>query len=452
MRFPPGLASLLAPLNSTMIAVALPEIRSQFHVGVGALMVLVSTYLIAVAVSQPVGGRLGDAFGQLTVVRAGLVVFAVSSIATAFAWDFPSLVVLRSLQGVAAALVAPNISAYLRKRVAPQHLGKALGFNGAATSFGAAIGPVAGGLLLGFGSWRLLFLVNVPLALLALALMGALPSVPGRGRAALNLDIPSLAALAAAFAGMSLLGSSTRLPNPALVALGLALFPVAVAAYAMRYRQRGGVVDLRLFSSRTYWSAAAGTSLSNLVMYTTLLAMPVYLGDLRGLGDAQIGFVLFALSFVMVAISPVSGAWSDGAGARPLMAFGAATLVGVMAAIALGLEASPILVVVLLMGVLGFGFGLQQAALQSAGLQAWPREMAGSASGTLSMMRYVGSVTGAALLALILGSDPGGDQFRLLFAFLGVFALANVAVALASTPPRLTSSDSALAPSPAGGG
>src|SRR5688572_9092946 len=99
-----SLASIFGPLNSTMLAVALPRIRDDFGVGVGALALLVSAYLIATAVLQPASGRLGDALGHLRVVQVGLIVLVVTSAAAAFAWSFPVLVVLRSLQGVAAAL------------------------------------------------------------------------------------------------------------------------------------------------------------------------------------------------------------------------------------------------------------------------------------------------------------------------------------------------------------
>ena len=137
-----ALASLLTPLNSTVIAVGLPAIREHFEVGVGAMTLLISIYLVAVAVMQPVSGRFGDAFGSVRVMWVGLVLLIIFSVASAFAWNFPVLIVTRALQGVASALVMPNAIALLRKRTPSPRLATAFGTNGAALSAAAALGPV----------------------------------------------------------------------------------------------------------------------------------------------------------------------------------------------------------------------------------------------------------------------------------------------------------------------
>ena len=195
-----ALAALLGPLNSTMLAVALPTVRSQFGLGVGALTWLVSAYLITVAVSQPAGGRIGDAIGHVRVIWLGLGVLAVCSVVAALTWSYPALVAARAPQGVGAALILPNVTAFLRKQVAPERLAGVLGLNGALITSGAAGGPLLGGALLALGGWRLLFLANVPLCLLAGWLLLRLEADEGAGRGALRIDAVSLFALAGAFA------------------------------------------------------------------------------------------------------------------------------------------------------------------------------------------------------------------------------------------------------------
>ncbi|MGE5596827.1 MAG: MFS transporter, partial [Hyphomicrobiales bacterium] len=385
--------------------------------------------------AQPVGGRLGDAFGQRRLVLLGLVCLLASSAGAALAWSFPLLLLTRSLQGVSAALFMPNAVAYLRKQVEPENLGRVLGTNGAAISTGAALGPVTGGLLLAFGDWRLLFLVNVPLALLAAWLVFRLEDDPGSGRSALAIDAVSLGALALSFTGLALAGTSARLHNPWLIAGGAAVLPVALAAYVLRYRARGrGVVDLRLFTRRNYAASAAGVALVNLVMYTTLIATPVYLSDLHDLGDGRIGLMLFAMSVAMVGISPIAGRWVDRLGARPLVVTGAGALVVAALVLAAMVGGPPVAWLLLPLGVLGIGVGLTQAAQQTAALRAWPAAVAGSASGTFSMMRYVGSVTGTGIMAAVLGAHPGEGAFRVLFAVLAGFAVAAVLAALSTSP------------------
>lgn len=425
-------ASFLAPLNSSMLAVALPDIRGSFGVSVATATWLVSAYLVSVAVAQPVGGRLGDAFGCRRVILLGLTVLFVSSLGAAVSPNYATLLVTRSLQGVSAALVMPTAIAYLRKSTPAARLGSVLGANGAAVSLGAALGPVIGAALLIAGGWRLLFLINVPIALLALVLVLRVPADAGNGRRSLQFDAVSLLALAGVFIGMAVLGSARRLDDGRLIAGALAILPVAVVAYLVRYRIRGaGVVDLHLFTKRTYGVAATTVVLTNLVMYTALIAIPIYLADVRGAGDGVIGGLLFAMSAAIVVISPASGRWADRVGARTMIVAGAS----VMALGAGGLIAAvhdwPVAVLILPLGLAGLGLGLCSAAQQAAALKAWPGAMAGSAAGTLSMMRYVGSVSGTGLIAFFLTQHPVTREFEELFAVLAALAVVGVLASLA---------------------
>jgi MFS family permease len=423
-------ASFLAPLNSSMLAVALPDIRAAFGVGVGAATWLVSAYLIAVAVSQPVGGRLGDAIGCRRIILAGLTLLIASSLAAAMAWDYGVLLAMRSLQGISAAMVMPNALAYLRKATAAQRLGSSLGTTGAAVSLGAALGPVVGAGLLIAGSWRLLFLVNVPIALLALALIWLVPVDEGRGRRSIQVDLLSLVALAAAFLGVAVIGTAAKIEQQWLVTASYALLPVAVAAYALEYWVTGnGVVDLRLFTRRAYAAASATTALSNLVMYTMLIAIPIYLADTRDVGDFTIGLLLFLMSVAIALASPAAGRLADRLGARTMVFTGTSVMFAGATVLAAVLPSPPLAVLAIPLMLVGLGLGLATAGQQSAALKSWPGAMAGSASGTLSMMRYVGSVTGTALIAGLVPGHPLSSEFRTLFIVLAAFAAVNVCAA-----------------------
>lgn len=423
-------ASFLAPLNSSMVAVGLPRIRDEFHIGVGPLTLLVSVYLVAVAVSQPVSGKLGDAIGCRRMILVGLGALFVSSLGAALAWNFWVLVAWRALQGVSAAMVMPNGVAYLRRSLDSHTLGRSLGYNGAAISAGAAMGPVFGGLVLSLSNWRAMFLVNVPAAaIIALFILTLAPDRPAT-TARPRIDFASLGALAAAFAGLVVLGNASRLHNPALITAGFLALPVAAGAYLALYRRRGsGVVDLRLFTRADYASSAMTTALSNLVMYTALIFIPIYLDELRHASEAAIGLILFSLSVSTVVVSPFSGRLSDSRGHRlPAVAGAAFIMTGAAGLIACIGRFAPWGVAVPLAAT-GVGMGLMGAAQQSSALRAWGTEVAGAASGTLSMMRYVGSVGGAALMAGLVGSSPTVGEVRTLAAVLTVFAVVNIAVA-----------------------
>ena len=425
-----ALAAMLTPLNSTLLAVGLPAIRSHFDVGVGEMTLLISVYLVAVAAMQPVSGRLGDAFGSIRMMMLGLVLLIAISAVSALATNFAMLILMRGLQGAATALVLPNGIAVLRKRTPSARLGTVLGMNGAALSIAAAVGPVVGGMLLLAGDWRLLFLVNVPLSVLAIAMLLRVTPDAGQGRATLRIDLPSLGALVLVFASAVLIGSATRVENPAFLIVGGALLPVTMGAYWLRSRWGGSIVEFRFFRARNFRGAATSQGLTNLVMYSFLVSLPLYLVDLRGVSDQVVSLVLFSLMAAMIALSPVGGALTDRVGRRPLLLGGGFAIAAATVALMLLFEDPPLAAIIGPLVGVGIGLGISGPARSSAALEAWPRDVAGSVSGTFSMMRYAGAIIGAAVIAALLGPDPGAGACRLLTVVLAGAAIANIFVSL----------------------
>ncbi len=425
-----AVAAMLTPLNSTMLAVGLPAIRSHFDVGVGEMTLLISVYLVAVAAMQPVSGRLGDAFGSIRVMIVGLLLLIVISALSALAWDLPTLILMRGLQGAVTALVLPNGIAVLRKRTPNERLGTVLGINGAALSIAAATGPVIGGLLLLAGDWRLLFLVNIPLSVAAIVPLLRLPPDEGHGRAGLQIDLPSFGALVLVFASAVLIGSATRVENPAFLIAGGVLLPVTVAAYWLRSRWGGSIVEFRFFGARNFRGAATSQALTNLVMYSFLVSLPLYLVDLRGVNDQVVSLVLFSLMAAMIVITPGGGRLADRIGRRPLLLGGGIAIVVATVALAVLFEEPPLAAIIGPLVVVGIGLGISGPARSSAALEAWPANVAGSVSGTFSMMRYAGAIAGAAMIAALLGAEPDETAFRILIATLAGAAILNLFVSL----------------------
>ena len=431
-----ALGSALAPLNSTMLAVALPEIRDDFSISHMEVGWLVSAYLVAMAVAQPIGGRLGDQLGRAWVFRVGLFAFLGFSIAAAAAPNFVLLVILRTGQALTGAAVIPNGMAMLREAVPVRRLGQANGLTGAVIALAAAVGPLIGAGMLGLGSWRLLFLFNVPLVALALLSQLRLAVPTGRQGSAFKVDWLGTVAFAVLLVFLTLLlGSAngdTRSWVIALAATGTAVF----FAYFVR-RQRVSaypVAAWSLFRSRAYTAAAMNILLMNLVMYTTLLAVPFFVREVLGRGDGTTGILLGTMSILMVILAPLSGRLADARGRRlptvlgSIAALGASVmlLVGIDTGVSVGYLAGGL-------ALLGLGIGLSYGVAITAAVESAPRAMAGAAAGTSSMMRYVGSIIGAGVLAGVLGADvaaPGVDVFRALFAVMSVMALLAIIAAM----------------------
>jgi len=376
------LGTVLAPLNSTMIAVALPRITDDFHVSVRAADWLVTSYLIALAIGQPVSGRLGDRVGRRRMMLAGLIAFLGASIGAAVAPNLATLIVFRVAQAVSGAAVFPNGAAVLRVLLANERRGRGFGIVGGVLASAAAIGPLVGGLALSVSDWRAIFLVNIPLVAGALVLTWRW--------------IPST--------------SRSEGPSDSLFGLGA-------------------------FGYRTFRAAAGGVAFSNLAYYSMLISIPVLLEKVRGWSSGDVGLALAVLSGPAALLAPVGGHLSDRFGGRVPAVAGNVLL----AAAGLPLVLDPRLpsaALLVLLGLMGCGVGLSAASLQTAAVEAVSATDAGSAAGMFSTSRYLGSIAGTVVLAALLA--PRAGAFRPIFVMVLVAGVLSV-VAAAALPGRAAS-------------
>jgi EmrB/QacA subfamily drug resistance transporter len=429
------LGGILAPLNSTMLAVALPDIRQDFDVGHAEIAWLVSSYLIAMAVAQPIGGRLGDQLGRAPMFRTGLGLFLVLSLACAIAPTFWALLVLRTGQALVGAMAIPNGMAMLRESLPTDRLGQSGGVTGSAISISAAVGPLLGAALLTVGTWRLLFLVNIPLVTAGLVCLAIL-HYRGTGiRTRVSLDYLGAASLAIVLVSITvLLSGFSGDEAPAVLAVAAAAFLVFGVIFVRRqFTSETPMAEWRLFRIRSYLGSTMYILLGNLVMYTTLLTIPFFVEEVQNRGEAVTGILLACISMPMAILSPIGGRLSDAYGRRPLVVAGSLLIVGATALVLAVISndvALPLLAAALMS--LGIGMSLSFGAASVAAIESTPREMAGTAAGTNSMMRYLGSIIGAGVLGAILNTDSDAPEiavFRLIFVVLLVMACLAVAFA-----------------------
>src|SRR5436190_310227 len=262
-----ALATTLAPLNSTMIAVALPHIMEDFHVDVAAAGWLVTAYLIAMAATQPVAGKLGDRFGRRRLMLGGLAAFALASLGAALSLGLLMLLIFRLLQAFSGAITLPNGTALLREVVPAHRRASRFGLVGAAASLAAAIGPPLGGVLVSLAGWRVQFYANLPLVLGALVLGWiAIPRTQVRSDARGGFDLLGSMLLFVLLGGVAALLSQIRGGLNWLVmligAIGLALVLVLFIWHERRHQNP--VVNLNLFRHPAFSCASGGIALSNL--------------------------------------------------------------------------------------------------------------------------------------------------------------------------------------------
>lgn len=412
-----ALATMLAPLNSTMIGVALPRIMGEFATDLGAGSWLVISYLVTMACLQPAGGKLGDRFGRRPLILAGLVYFAVASLGAATASSLEQLLLFRIQQGVAGAIALPNGMALVREVVPASRRASRIGLLGSAIVLAAAAGPPLGGVLIRLAGWRAVFYANV--LVIAPALILAFRALPAHAGESLRrpFDLVGILQLMAILVGGAALMTGALPALPSAATWGVAFLVVFMAAHFV-YREARHVDPIlqpRFFLRRTFAAGCAGIALSNLSMYTTFLAIPLLLADLPGWSSTQVGLVLSALWAPTVVCAPLGGKLADRWGRRWPTTLGLLLLTAGMAGLgAVETGTDDLWVLLTGLGVAGIGLGLSQAGLQTAVLESVARDQSGSASGIFSMSRYIGSIAGSSALPMLYGGDGMAGFSRVL--------------------------------------
>ena len=419
-----ALGVVLAPLNSTMIAVAIPDILRELDAGVTAAPWLVTPYLIVLAALPPIAGKVGDRVGRRRLILAGEIGFGAASLVAAVAGSFAMLVAARLGQAVAIALVVPNGIALVGEATDPARRGERFGVVAAAPGLAAAAGPPLGGLLVSAFGWRGIFAANLIAVAVGLGLGWRVIPDRSRVRAPAAFDVAGTAGLCAVLGGVALLfGIAERGAGAAwLTVAGAAVAAGAGLFVRHELRHPDPLIQPRLFARRSFAAANAAIALSNLAMYVTLLTVPLLVaGGHRAVGA---GVLLAALSGPAVILAPVGGRLADRAGRRLPAVAGLALLTAGLSPLALGGDPATATLAAGL-AVAGVGLGISQGVLQAAAIEAAPADFAGLAAGLASTSRYLGSITGTSALALLLAGSGSGR-------FTAVFGMACIAAAAAS--------------------
>jgi EmrB/QacA subfamily drug resistance transporter len=406
------LASSLAFVDGSVVNVALPALRHSLGAGAAELQWTINGYLLPLSALLLFGGALGDRYGRLRMLTLGVALFAAASAACAAAPDFPWLLAARACQGVGAALVLPNSLALLGAVFAGGARARAVGLWAAASAMSSAVGPVLGGWLIDLAGWRTIFLINLPLAGLALVIavfrMREPPGEPQRQ----PLDIvgavlgtAALGALAWALTLASGPGGWTPLAS------GLILAGVVLGAAFVRTEARKGdraMAPPALFGSRSLVALNLMTFLLYGALGGFLVLLPYVLITAAGYGTTAAGAALLPFPLVMAAAGPVTGALAARWGARPLLVCGALLAGGGFAlALRLGSQGDYLTQVLPCVLVVALGMACAAAPLTTAVLSAVDERHTGSASGLNSAVARAGGLAATAALGGVLSASGG---------------------------------------------
>ena len=407
------LGSGMATLDATVVGIALPTIGRDFHMGVADLQWVTNAYTLTLAGLLLLGGALGDRLGRRLVFVWGTVWFAVASLICGLAPDGPALIAARAFQGVGAALLTPGSLAILEASFAESDRSRAIGAWSGLAGVTTAVGPFLGGWLISAASWRLIFLINLPVAVLVVAL--SLRHVPETRDVTVSgrLDLPGAALVSLGLAGV--IYGLTEAPELGWTSPGTLTSLLAGAALLIGFalveeRSAQPMLPLGIFRSAQFTSANAVTFVVYGGLGGALFLLPIELQEVSGYSPMAAGMALLPVTLITLALSARSGALAARIGPRLQMSVGP-LLVGAGLALlarvgATGGYAETVLPAV---AVLGLGLAITVAPLTATVLAAAPSEHSGIASAVNNDVARTAQLVAVAVLPAIAGIT--GDSY-----------------------------------------
>jgi EmrB/QacA subfamily drug resistance transporter len=402
------LASSLAFIDGSVVNVGLPAIGRSFHADAIGLQWVVNAYLLPLSALLLLGGAAGDRFGRRRLLIVGVVLFGIASLTCAIAPTLILLLLARFVQGASAAMLMPNSLAILGQSFSGEAKGRAIGIWAAAGAAAGAVGPVLGGWLIDAGSWRLAFLINVPLSVAAIAL--AFRYVDRDvDDAAGSLDWMGGALVTAALglATWALTEGSGRAWSPStFIVLGAGLIFALLFLFAERRLGDRAMMPLSLFGSRSF----VGLTLLTLLLYGALgglfVLVPYVLIQADGYTATQAGAALLPLPLVIAVASPAAGALAARVGPRWLLITGPVIVAaGLLLMLRIGSATGYWLGVLPAMVVIALGMACAVAPLTTAVLMSVDSSHTGAASGLNSAVARTGGLVATGLIGPVLASS-----------------------------------------------
>ena len=406
-------------LDGTIVNIAIPHIQTYFNTAFSNIEWVMNAYILVFAVLLVPMGRFGDLWGRRRLFVGGMTLFTLGSLACGLAPSIYLLIAFRVVQGIGGAAMMPSTLSIIATVFPPHKRGAAMGVWGGVSGLASGLGPVLGGIILQYitwptvaGSWRWIFLVNIPVGIIGVVL--ALRMVPESKNptAVESLDIPGIGLLSISLFCLTFaLIEGQRFGWTSATILGL--FAATVVAFGLFYwrehRVRQPLIDFSLFRSVNFAAGNATGLLLSAAMMGAFFTIPIFLQSVLGFSAIKAGLVMAPMSVIIIFAAPLAGTLSDRLGSKWivaagmfLLAFGLAWMAGLVPGIAKISPATTPMSLLLPFLISGVGIGLAVAPVTSAVMATAPKDRVGNASGVLSTMRQVGSLMGIAILGAVL--------------------------------------------------
>lgn len=410
------LGALFSVLSGSTLMIALPDIMKDLHAGMGVIMWTIMSYMLMMTILVPAIGRVSDMIGRKKMFVGGFMVFTIGSVLCSLSNSGTQLLLFRLFQSIGGALMVANSTPIVTDAFPKEELGKAMGINSMVISIGSVIGPILGGLLLGFG-WRSTFYINIPIGIigtvwswLKLKEIDVLPvkqKFDWKGTLTFSIGI-LLFLIALSFSGF--VGWNIYIISLFIISVFLLAVFVKIES-----KTEYPMLDLRLFKTRILAFAYGSTLLNGIARGAVTFLLIFYLQGIKGYDPIVAGILLVPFALAMMIVSPISGYLSDKYGAKVLSSLGLLiSAVGLLGLVRIASTTSMIEITIWQI-VTGLGSGLFFSPNTSSIMGAVPAHKRGIAAGVRTMMVNAGSVISIALAMAIISSSISPEALQGLF-------------------------------------
>ncbi|MFH9613615.1 DHA2 family efflux MFS transporter permease subunit [Streptomyces pratensis] len=417
------LGTFMASLDATIVSVGVDTLTDEFGASVAEIQWVTTAYLLAVVAAVPASGWLAGRFGGRRTWLAAVGVFLAGSVLCAMAWSVTSLIVFRVIQGLGGGLLPATGQALLARVAGPNRTGRVLSVVAVVPLLSPVFGPLAGGSILSVATWQWLFLINLPIGLVAVLLARRhVPVVPpSTRRTAFDLRGALLLSpgLAVLVYGLTEVAHGRTLPAVAGVSLGLAML-AGFTVHGLR-TSRTPLVDPRLFARPPFGAAALALLVLGASVFGTMFLLPLYFQTGRGLSAWEAGLLLAPQGLGAAAGSVLVNRTIDKVAPRTLVVTGIVLiLAGTVPFTQLG-HGIPDVVIAMALAVRGLGMAMVGAPVMNIVYSRIEPAQLPRASGALNLLNTVGGSVGTAALAVVLESRLSARGTEISWAFADTF-------------------------------
>ena len=404
-------AAYLTPFLGSAVNLALPSIGKEFNASAIELGWIISSFMLSSAVFLLPFGRLADIAGRKKIFTAGLTLFTLSAILIMFAWNIASMIVFRVIQGIAGAMIFGTSMAIITSVFPAGERGRALGINVTAVYLGLSTGPVIGGMLTEYFGWRSLFAFLVPFGIAAIILITTRIKKEWADSKGEKFEFAGSLIYGVALFGV--MYGFSKLPSPSGWIFLTAGTVLGIFFVFFERNTENPVFDIRLMLRNRIF---AFSGIAALIHYSATSAVgffiSLYLQYLKGFNAREAGLIMISYPIAMTLLSPLAGRLSDrhdpGKIASVGMGFTAAGLV----VLCFLTPATPISTIVILLTVLGIGFGLFSSPNSNAIMSSVEKRYLGVASGVVGTMRMVGQMFSMGIAMMLISLFIGNRSIN----------------------------------------